>query len=528
MNLKIYLLVAFLFLCTLTPLFYKSHYLGMDLIPKNKTDVWELEFLMNVEGSNELQSLNFPVPQSSERIAIQQTQFEGKNLDLKINHTPEGAIAQLTGMTLETVRPFYRVHILNKPGKYDIKSEDTTKRYTRDDADKFLNLDFLDEESLATIQELESEIIPKTRNKVQIAKAIYYFINEEVINTSEKLTLKEVIELSRGRTFARSNLLTILARRQGIPARTIRGVRLVEDGETKRSFMYWNEVYLNNQWIPIIVNKGKFGSIYASYIPLYSSEDIKHPLDKSRGKNFSIHAKRLSANNFNVVQYRKQLAEKSTFFYNFSPYMLPISYQSSLRLLLLFCVGTVVLSVCRNLIGIKTFGIFFPILLTLFFKETSLLFGLGFFAFVILLGIIERYFLHKLYLLAVPRFSIILTMLVITLFIFAILNNVYQFSPYNPALLPIIITTMFVERFSIMTEEEGMPKTFKTFIGTIAITVITYMLFQWKDLESLIYTHPEILFSVIACQILIGKYAGYRLSELFRFREFALKNTPKP
>lgn len=521
MRFKHYLLVIFLFLCTLVPMFYKSYYLNMDLIPKNKTDVWELEFLMNVEGGPELQKLQFPVPRSNDRIDIQQTQFEGKNLDLKINQTAEGAIAQLTGMTAETVRPFYRVHMLNKAKTFEIPKEDYTRKYTKDEADKFLNLDFLDQPTIDTITELESEIIPKSKNKVQIAKAIFYFIHEEIIGTSEKLDISQVIEFSRGRSVARANVFTVLARRQGIPARTIRGIRLLEDGETKRSYIYWNEIYLGNEWIPVIVDKGKFGSIYASYIPLYSSKDLKHTIDRSRGKDFSIHAKRLSADSFNIVQYRKQLAEKSTFFYSFSPYMLPISYQSTLRLLLLFCVGTVMLSVCRNLIGIKTFGIFFPILLTLFFKETSLMFGMMFFFFVVLLGVIERYFLYKLYLLAVPRFSIILTLLVISLFVFAILNNVYQISPYNPALMPIIITTMFVERFSIMTEEEGTANTFKTFIGTMAITVLTYLLFQWKDLESLIYTHPEILFSVIACQILIGKYAGYRLSELIRFRAFS-------
>jgi len=31
---------------------------------------------------------------------------------------------------------------------------------------------------------------------------------------------------------------------------------------------------------------------------------------------------------------------------------------------------------------------------------------------------------------------------------------------------------------------------------------------------------PETLGLIMACQLLIGRYTGYRLSELFRFRDF--------
>jgi hypothetical protein len=42
---------------------------------------------------------------------------------------------------------------------------------------------------------------------------------------------------------------------------------------------------------------------------------------------------------------------------------------------------------------------------------------------------------------------------------------------------------------------------------------------QW--LEHLIFTFPELLLVVLAIVILMGRYSGYRLTELVRFKALA-------
>jgi hypothetical protein len=39
--------------------------------------------------------------------------------------------------------------------------------------------------------------------------------------------------------------------------------------------------------------------------------------------------------------------------------------------------------------------------------------------------------------------------------------------------------------------------------------------------------YPETLGAIMAVQLLIGRYTGYRLSELFRFRDFLRPPTPE-
>jgi hypothetical protein len=69
-----------------------------------------------------------------------------------------------------------------------------------------------------------------------------------------------------------------------------------------------------------------------------------------------------------------------------------------------------------------------------------------------------------------------------------------------------------------MVTEEGVLNTTKTLIGTLVIATLTYLIYSLEALEMFLFTNPEFLLVIIALLILIGKYKGYRLSEVIRFR----------
>jgi hypothetical protein len=163
---------------------------------------------------------------------------------------------------------------------------------------------------------------------------------------------------------------------------------------------------------------------------------------------------------------------------------------------------------------------FTPILLTLFFKETSFGFGLMFFGIVVLIGIGERYVLDKFYLLAVPRLSIILTLIIMFMLSYSYFSaDMTTISQKHLSFFPIVIVTLMIERLSIMLTEEGIINTLKSLIGTLVIVVLVYSLFFIPALEMFMFTNPELLLTIIGFLILVGKYKGYRLSEFLRFRD---------
>ena len=48
-----------------------------------------------------------------------------------------------------------------------------------------------------------------------------------------------------------------------------------------------------------------------------------------------------------------------------------------------------------------------------------------------------------------------------------------------------------------------------------------YLIFNVALVQHLAFVFPELLLVVLAAMLLLGRYTGYRLSELVRFRSFA-------
>ena len=167
-----------------------------------------------------------------------------------------------------------------------------------------------------------------------------------------------------------------------------------------------------------------------------------------------------------------------------------------------------------------------PVLIALAFRNTKLVWGLTFFALVIILGLFSRWYMDRLKLLLVPRLSVVVTVLVIIL---AIGSTVGQhFGVYRimaVALFPMVIMTMTIERLSILIMERGGVEALKVSLGTLVVSVCCYLAISAVFIQDFFLAFPEVLFALIAVQILIGRYTGYRLTEYFRFGNFRKEHT---
>ena len=83
-----------------------------------------------------------------------------------------------------------------------------------------------------------------------------------------------------------------------------------------------------------------------------------------------------------------------------------------------------------------------------------------------------------------------------------------------------VILTGMIERFWMLETEDGTSSSFRTLFGTllIAVTIATFL--SWHAVIDHMFFYPETLGLIMAGQLFIGRYTGYRLSELFRFRDF--------
>jgi hypothetical protein len=208
-----------------------------------------------------------------------------------------------------------------------------------------------------------------------------------------------------------------------------------------------------------------------------------------------------------------------------SLYRLPVTSQTALRVLLLLPIGALFVALFRNVVGVPTYGTFMPVLIALALRNFSLGLGLALVAFVLFLGVLSRLALERLRLLMVPRLSILLCVVVLSVTGFALIGQDSENREFFAGLvLPIVILTMLVERFSITIAEEGLREALVRAGYSILVAVAIYPVFRSERAEYLMFTFPEIVVAVMGFLVLIGGYTGYRVSDLLRFRGFAQQN----
>jgi hypothetical protein len=127
------------------------------------------------------------------------------------------------------------------------------------------------------------------------------------------------------------------------------------------------------------------------------------------------------------------------------------------------------------------------------------------------------------HLLQVPRTAFLLTLVVIIL-IFTIQMGNYQ-NPPVPAtqyisLFPMVILTGMIERFWTLETEDSASSSFRTLLGTMIMAASIGLVLSLRGIVHHMFRYPETLGFIMAVQLLLGRYTGYKLSELIRFREF--------
>ena len=209
-------------------------------------------------------------------------------------------------------------------------------------------------------------------------------------------------------------------------------------------------------------------------------------------------------------------------FIDFSLFNLPLETQQVYRVLMLIPLGAFLLVLLRNVVGIKTFGTFMPVLIALAFRETQLLWGILLFVLLVGIGLAIRFYLEQLKLLLVPRLGALLIIVVVLMAVLSVLSHKMGLERgLSVALFPMVIITMTIERMSIVWEERGAAEALQQGLGSLLVATLGYLLMFNHWSEHLIFVFPELLLFLLAATLLLGRYSGYRLLELRRFKVLA-------
>lgn len=307
--------------------------------------------------------------------------------------------------------------------------------------------------------------------------------------------------------------LVILCRAAGLTARTAHGLPLLEGIHTMP--LSWVEAWTGSEWEIVRIATGEIISNPASFLPL--ARDIP-VLRAFAGSTSGFHWTLSRQPTSHWLLHFERMARSQRWLDQWSLFRLPAEFQETFRILLLIPISALLIGILRNVVGFPTFGTFMPVLMALAFRNTGLVLGLGIFSLVIAIGYGFRTTLNNLRLLLVPRLSVLLTLVVACLTIVALIGNKIGLREFMAVgLLPIVILTMTIERFFVITEEAGVREGMRTAMGSAAVAAITYGIIHWESLQLTFFVYPELLAVVAAFQVLLGRYTGFRLGEISRF-----------
>jgi hypothetical protein len=170
-----------------------------------------------------------------------------------------------------------------------------------------------------------------------------------------------------------------------------------------------------------------------------------------------------------------------------------------------------------------------PVLVALAFRETQLVAGVILFSLVVCLGLAFRFFMENLRLLLVPRLASVLIIVVLLMALISIIGNQLGIETgLSVGLFPMVILTMTIERMSIVWEERGSSEAIQQGVGSLVVAALCYTVMENPVLKHLFFVFPELLLCVLAITLLLGRYSGYRLLELVRFRQLAEATSAPP
>ncbi len=502
---KIWVLALILFLIGGSLFLYKWRVLGYPLLPEDETRIWTVETTVKFDAGEKSMPVKatLHIPGLTPGFAMLDENFVSRGFGFTTRYVPGGrqvqwAIRRAKGpQTL-----YYRAVVYKDPRQFE---NDTTP--------PFPAAPVLGEPFDTALQELVTVV----RNQSADAVSLTVELLKRLADSADDENVDLLLDGKTDSTSRARVAITVLAAAQ-IPARLIRGVNLV-DRERQANVLPWLEVHDGERWLYFDPANGAQG-LPDNFLIWWRGEEPLFDMDGGRKPEITFSVQRNEADPVLVAERRAQTVQSRIS--DFSLFSLPIQTQAVYAVLLMIPLGALVVVVLRNVVGIATFGTFMPVLVALSFRETQVLAGVILFSLVVALGLLIRFFMENLRLLLVPRLASVLIIVVLLMALISIVSHQLGLDMgLSVGLFPMVILTMTIERMSIVWEERGPGEAIQQGVGSLIVAAICFSVMEVDVLKHLFFVFPELLLWVLAICLVLGRYSGYRLLELVRFKSLA-------
>ena len=318
-----------------------------------------------------------------------------------------------------------------------------------------------------------------------------------------------------------SRLFMALARQIGLPARLVTGLVVapggIMDSAEDRDPVSWVEVMVGSAWVPFSPTTGLFAANDGCHIPFYRGEE-----ELVTCSALTTVATRFSSEPTFAVQGRlvdPKEKGRHTLLGAWGTLEAAGIPMDVLRIILMFPLGALVSVLLRNVVGLRTFGFFLPMLVSIAALRTGLAWGIFAFLTVIVLISLLRTILDRLSLLHLPQLAVLLTGVMVRVLGLALVGAASgNVRLTYVTFLPLAVLTITAERLSFMMEEEGLAEVAKVTAMSLLSIVVSYLVMSNWSMQTMMLTFPELILGVVFVDILVGRWVGIQLLEYWRFR----------
>ncbi|MEM1432557.1 MAG: inactive transglutaminase family protein [Pseudomonadota bacterium] len=500
-------LVILLFLAGASAAIYRHGSYGMPYLPGTEQGVWEIEARIRYTATQPQTKvrLTLPTQQSGLRTIRESTASSGfgfytessKNAD---QTTANWSKSDAAGQQLL----FYQLNLLEDP-EYTVPVRPPGP----------LQQPTWVEPYRTAASEVLDTLRPQSADARSLAEQIRTALRTVPLDQNLALLLSNYNRPDRdaaAELAARAELIADLLNEAGYAAQEVQ-VLVLEDGIRRQTLSPHVRVWDGEQWLLLDPSARVVNDQAASV--LWQPRDAG-VLEVTGGSNSNL--------TFSVIrQVRSALdvAVEGQERAQFSLYSLPIAEQGMFKLIMLLPVGALVVVFMRLVVGLKTSGTFMPILLALAFLQTELVPGVISLLLVVMLGLMLRTYLSALNLLLVARIATLVILVIGIITVVSIISyEMGLISGLTISFFPMIILAWTIERMAILWEEEGPREVLVQGSGSLLVAILAFTLMDTPSIKHLAFNFPELHLCVLAIVLLLGRYTGYRLSELIRFAPF--------
>lgn len=194
---------------------------------------------------------------------------------------------------------------------------------------------------------------------------------------------------------------------------------------------------------------------------------------------------------------------------------------NTLVLLFLFPLVAALVAFSRQVVGVSGFGMIVPALLSVAFLSTGGLVGLVLLAFILVAATMGRVVIRRIKVPYLPKLAILLwlvSMSVLGLLLMSPMIGLERLSTVG--IFPITLFVLLAETFIEAQITRNLGTALGMTLETVILAFIAYKVISNPWIQAVVLLHPEVtVILILGIDLVIGKYKGLRLSEIWRFRK---------